>query len=113
MDRAATIAALIAFDRPLPALAAIVDALPAGGAVGAASLAILRRDDIAAIVRRHLAGEIAGDALAAWAEMVECREEIDFEPRHEEVVADALYDLADPDAPLAERVSDILARLTR
>lgn len=113
MDRPAAIAALIAFDRPLPALAAIVDALPPGGAAGAAPLAILRRDDIAAIVRRHLASEIAGDALAVWAEMVECREEIEFEPRHEEVVADALYDLADPDRPLSERVADILARVTR
>lgn len=112
MDRPAAIAALIAFDRPLPALAAILDGLPADPPAGTASLVTLRRQDIASLVRRYLAGEIAAAILTAWAEMVECREEIEFEPRHEEAVADALYDLAYPETPMPELAADLLARLT-
>ncbi|TFI59104.1 hypothetical protein E2493_06150 [Sphingomonas parva] len=108
MDRAAAISALIAFDRPLGELRAVLDGL-SGESAGA--VAVVRRDDIAAVLRRFLAGKIAAGEVEAWACLVECRDDLEFEPRHEEDVADALYDLSDPEGGLDRLAPELLARL--
>ena len=108
MDRRATIAALIAFDRPLAELRSALDALPAESS---GPVAVVRREDIAAVLRRFLAGKVAAGEVEAWACLVECRDDLEFEPRHEEDVADALYDLSDPEGGLDRLAPDVLARL--
>ena len=109
MDTSSLICSLVAFDRPLAQLQAALDASTGD----THELVTLRRHDIAAVLRRYLAGELSEGDLAYWAQLVECREEIEFEPRHEEAVADALLDLAEADAeaPLREIAADLLARL--
>jgi len=74
-------------------------------------VATLTRKDIAAIVRRHMAGLLAATEVAQWANLVECREDIEFEQRHEAAIADALFDLANPDiqGQLVDIGADVLA----
>ncbi|HEY4545287.1 MAG TPA: hypothetical protein VIG90_02510, partial [Pedomonas sp.] len=70
--------------------------------------ATLTRLDISAILDRYVLGELTAADVARWAALVECREDIQFEPRHEEVIADALYDLANQDIlPLSEILEDV------
>ena len=109
MDPRSTLSSLIAFDRPLVALRFAVEELDPQADVVVA----LRRQDIAAVLQRFLAGELEAAEVAAWAELVECREDVEFEARHEEAVADALFDLGNPDAagPLAEIAAEVLERL--
>ena len=110
MDRAAALAALIAFDRPLGALQSVLEALPLETAP--APVATVRRKDIESVLRRFLARELTEADVEIWAELVECRDDLEFEPRHEEAVADALYDLANPESRFDEIANDVLDRLT-
>jgi hypothetical protein len=109
MDRVAALAALIAFDRPLGALQSTLDALPLENAP--APLAVVRRKDIESVIRRFLARALSEADVEIWAELVECRDDVEFEPRHEEAVADALYDLANPESRFEDVANDVLARL--
>ena len=109
MDRAAALAALIAFDRPLGTLQAALDALPPEPAP--VPLAIVGRRDILSVVRRFLARELSEADVEIWAELVECRDDLEFESRHEEAVADALYDLANPESRFEDIANEMLTRL--
>jgi hypothetical protein len=105
MDRSAALAALVAFDRPLADLRAMLDTLdwsaePAG---------TLRCADIAAVLRRFAAAELSARDVEHWANLVESREDLAFEPRREETIADALFDLDNPD--LQGELDDILDEL--
>jgi hypothetical protein len=93
MDRAAILAALIAFDRPLVRLREMLDTLD----WAANPAATLRRADIAAVLRRFAAGSLGAAEVEHWANLVESREDLSFEPRHEEAIADALFDIGNPD----------------
>lgn len=109
MTRASIIASLIHLDRPLPDLRTDL----AGLGWDDNPVVTLTRRNIAAILHRFVAGDLDAETVEAWANLVECREDIVFEPRHEEAVADGLYDLANPDVqgPLTEILPDLLARL--
>ncbi|MDO6415128.1 hypothetical protein Q4F19_12120 [Sphingomonas sp. BIUV-7] len=111
MDRRLIIASLIRFDQPLAELEAAVatldwDAEPVGQ---------LTRKDIADVLRRYQAGLLKAGEIGRWASLVECREDLEFEMRHEAVVADAIFDLANPDVQgtLPDIVEDLLAALQR
>jgi hypothetical protein len=109
MDRADILASLIRFDRPIAELEALVRALD----WDAEPVATIRRRDIVAVIERFLAGEIDAGDVVRWADLLEGREDMNFEPRHEPAVADAIYDLANPDlqGELAEISDDILASI--
>lgn len=106
-DRTALLTALIRCERPLDELREALSALPPD----ATPVVMLTREDIAALLRRFQAGKLSAEAVALWAAMVECREDIEFDPRHEPAIADALYDLANPEEPLDEMADDVLALL--
>ncbi|MDB5686074.1 MAG: hypothetical protein JWR77_663 [Rhizorhabdus sp.] len=109
MSRASIITSLIRLDRPLPELRAALAELD----WDAEPVATLTRSNIAAILHRFVAGDLDSATVEAWANLVECREDVVFEPRNEEAVADALYDLANPDlqGPLEGILPDLLATL--
>jgi hypothetical protein len=107
MDRPALLAALIAFDRPLAELRAGLDALDPP----ARAVATVRREDVVAILRRYLAGQLDAGSVSDWAALVESREDLEFEPRHEEAVSDALADLAYPEGEFSDVAEDLLAYL--
>jgi len=104
MDRSALLAALIRHENPLDKVVMGLAELP----MDATPAATLTRLDISAILDRYVLGELTAADVARWAALVECREDIQFEPRHEEVIADALYDLANQDIlPLSEILEDV------
>lgn len=109
MDRRFILASLIRFDRPIAELEALIGGLDwdDGPAVP------LRRKDIADVIRRFVAGQTDAESVARWANLIESHEDIAFEPRHEPAVADAIFDLANPDlqGPLAEIAPTILASI--
>jgi len=111
MNGRAVLLSLLRFDQPLADIEAAVGDLDGE----ATSVAILTRNDICLVIRRHLAGLLGADEVARWATLIECRDDIEFEPRHEPAVADALFDLANPDlqGPLSDIGSDVLAMLER
>lgn len=104
MDRAALLAALIRHETPLDPVVMGLAALPPDPAPAAT----LTRADISAILDRFVLGELTPADVARWAALVECREDIQFEPRHEEVIADALHDLSNQDIlPLPDILDDV------
>ena len=104
MDRASLLTALIRYETTLDEVVMKLAALP----TDPTPAATLTRLDISAILDRYVLGEFTAADVARWAALVECREDIQFEPRHEEVVADALYDLANQDIlPLSEIIEDV------
>lgn len=104
MDRSALLAALIRHESPLDKVVMGLAELP----TDPTPAATLTRADISAILDRYVLGELTATDVARWAALVECREDIQFEPRHEEVVADALYDLANQDIlPLPDILDDV------
>lgn len=104
MDRSALLAALIRHEQPLDRVVMALADLPPD----TTPAATLTRMDISAILDRYVLGELSAADVSRWAALVECREDIEFEPRHEEVIADALYDLSNPDIlPLADILDDV------
>ncbi|WP_106511288.1 hypothetical protein [Allosphingosinicella deserti] len=109
MDRRATLSSLLALDRPLSELNQALDALDWSDQPAET----LRRTHLAAVLRRYASAELSAEDVAQWASLVESREDLGFEPRHEEAIADALFDLGNPDlqGDLHDIVDDLLDAL--
>jgi hypothetical protein len=107
MDNRSILSSLLRFDQPLAELEAALVSLD-GEAVSAVTLT---RKDIALVVHRYLGGLLHADEVEHWANLIEGRDDIMFEPRHEAAVADAIYDLANPDLQglLSDISADVLA----
>jgi len=111
MDRRATLSALIQLHIPLPDLEVALAAFD----WDAETVVTLRRSDIVAILHRFASGEIDAVTVESWANKIESREDILFEPGHEEIVAAALHDLANPvlQGQLYVIAPEVLAMLNR
>lgn len=69
----------------------------------------LSADDIATVLRRFVTGELNAAQVTDWADLVECREDIDFVQGQEEL-AEVIFQLANPN--LREEISlELIARL--
>jgi len=92
MSRLATLSSLIRFEAPIGDLKAAVASL----SWDADPVVTLTRRDIAYVLERFADGEIAAVAVEEWANLVECREDIQYEPGHEEIISESIHDLANP-----------------
>ncbi|MBO0751273.1 MAG: hypothetical protein J2P53_04135, partial [Bradyrhizobiaceae bacterium] len=86
------LASLIRFDAPL----ADIEAGLATLGWGSKPVVTLTREHIKHILQRFASGEIDAATVEAWANLVEGRDDIQFEHGHEQVVADVVFDLANP-----------------
>jgi hypothetical protein len=93
VSREATLSSLIRFDTSLTDLKTALASLP----WDADPVVILTRRDIAAVLERHARSEFDAAVVEEWANLLECREDVRFEPGHEETVASAIHDLANPE----------------
>lgn len=109
INRRAVLASLIRLDRSLSDLRAALAELP----WDSDAVITMKRDDVAAILRRFESGEIDEHSLEAWADLIEVREDIGFELEHEEAIATAIHKLANPylHGPVTATISEILADL--
>ncbi|HEV2675477.1 MAG TPA: hypothetical protein VGV37_13115 [Aliidongia sp.] len=78
-------------------------------------LATLTRSDLISVLQRFSDGELDCSTVEAWANLIEGREDIQFEPGHEETVANAVHDLANPQlqGQLQAMTPMVLDRLAR
>jgi hypothetical protein len=110
MSRQAILYSLIHLDAPLAGLKAALASI----SWDAEPIVTLARQDIATVLQRFIRGEIDAVAVEEWANLVEGREDIQFEPGSEEVIADAIHDLANPElrGRLATIAPDVLSSLS-
>src|SRR5690242_4180768 len=109
MNRLSILTSLVEFSRPLPELEEALSAL----VWDSDPVVTLRREHVAAVLRRFQTGNIDAPVVEAWANLVECREDIGFEPRHEATVTEAIRDIANPElqGQLQAITPDVLAKL--
>ena len=109
MSREAILSSLISFDAPISKLTTELSALT----WDSEPVVTLARHDIVAVLERFSSGEIDALTVEEWANLVECREDIDFEPGHTDVIQAAIHDLANPllSGELRELAPGILAGL--
>ncbi|MFK0687529.1 hypothetical protein ACFX5Q_04855 [Mesorhizobium sp. IMUNJ 23033] len=92
MNRDSVLSDLITFGKPIDVLVAIV------GDVGWSETpeVVLTTDHILSVLRRFQAGELTAADVEAWADLIECREDIDYQPERDEEILEAIYVLANP-----------------
>ena len=82
------------------------------GAVGWDSdreIVTLTRSDALAILSRFIRGEVKADEVGEWANAIEGREDIGYEPGSEATLSDLVFELANPEISTeltAERAED-------
>ncbi|TJV44018.1 MAG: hypothetical protein E5Y02_08385 [Mesorhizobium sp.] len=106
MDRVSVLSGLIAFTEPVDRMAEAISGL----GWSETGVVILTADQIVTVLQRFRAGEITAADVKGWADLIECREDIDYQSdRHEEILQ-AIYVLANPvlygslDEALADQV---------
>lgn len=92
-SRTELVEALIAFREPLESLWA---ELRQYGWDCEEELAVLNPEDVIAVLSRFISGDISANDVEAWANLLECREDIGFAAGHEEPLGEAVYWLANP-----------------
>jgi hypothetical protein len=110
MSRPAVLSSLIQFDAPVADIKAAI----ASYSWDDDPIVTLVRRDIVSVLERFASGEIDAVAVEEWANLVECREDIAFEPGYEETIMAAIFDLANPklQGRLANLTPDLLSRLS-
>ncbi|MFB9978314.1 hypothetical protein ACFSQQ_17255 [Mesorhizobium kowhaii] len=83
---------LITCGKPIDVLAAIVSDL----GWSETPVVVLTTDHILSVLRRFQAGELTAADVEAWADLIECREDIDYQPERDEEILEAIYVLANP-----------------
>ena len=107
MTREEAVQVLVRFDQPVDVLRASLTAFNWDW-VGP-PLARLTCQAVESALHRYQRGELTGDEVEAWADLLEGRDDIEFEP----MAAQAIFELANPElhGPLPDIVPALLARL--
>ncbi|QOZ37367.1 hypothetical protein [Bradyrhizobium sp. CCBAU 53421] len=105
MNRHAALQSLIRFDAPIPDLEARLRSF----GWDSDEVVTLTRRHIADVLERYGSGRINATAVEAWANLIECREDIRIEPHHDKIVRAAIHDLANPE--LQGKLQDIAPRI--
>jgi hypothetical protein len=111
-EHATILVDLLSLRIPLDEAIAAVRALPWDSAD---ELAVLDRAAARSALHRYRSGELTAENLEAWAEAIEGRDDVGFEPGHEEALSEFVFETANPS--LAEALTDHyaagwIARLT-
>ncbi len=93
MNRQAVLSSLIQFNEPVTRLKVALESFPWDVDH---PIITLTKDNVIAILHRFAAGEFGAGVLEEWANLVEGREDIQFEPDHAEAISDAIFHLANP-----------------
>lgn len=60
------------------------------------SPATIGREHLARVIERYIEGRLTAREIEEWANLVEGREDIDFEAGYERIVGECVYELANP-----------------
>jgi|SRR4051794_35833912 hypothetical protein len=107
MTREEAVQSLVRLDQPLPLLRDSLAAFPWDWE--GEPLATVRGREVAFILRRYVAGDLTGEQVETWANLVEVRDDIEFDAE----AADAIFCLANPviNGPIASSAPRLLERL--
>lgn len=97
---------LIEFRNSLPALVARVRALPWDSDE---ELVVVRAGHLTSIARRYIAGELSAAEVEAWAELIECRDDVGFGSAE---LMEEMHRLANPSlsGPLTREMANAIIR---
>lgn len=110
-NRQTALTDLLTFRAPIERLVDALKQFPWDSETG---LVLLTPEHIQNVVLRYLNGELTGQQLEDWANAIESREDISFASAHENVLADAIFQLANPTltTPITKKsVQDLITRL--
>ena len=93
MNRINLLHSLLHFNQPLNE---ILSRLNAFDWDSDSALVTLEPQHIISILERYLAGELEPSQVENWANAIECREDIDYNPNSQELLPDIIYELANP-----------------
>jgi hypothetical protein len=77
---------------------------------------VLRRAHIVSVLNRYQSGELSDVNIERWANLLEGREDISFEPGHEDWLDEVIFQLANPGMTVAldaELAAKFIAEATR
>lgn len=94
-DRAELLKRLVEFRAPTEPI--IVELSSLGWDWDGEPLVVLAADHFQAVFSRFLGGEIDSGQLATWADNLESREDVGFDPQQEEFLKDLLSRIATPE----------------
>jgi hypothetical protein len=57
---------------------------------------IVQAADISEVLRKFLVGKISAEEIEEWANLIESREDLEFEEKKQEQIASIIYQLANP-----------------
>ena len=92
MNRVSVLSDLITCGKPIDVLAANVSDL----GWSETPVVVLTTDHILSVLRRFQEGELTAADVEAWADLIECREDIDYQPERDEDIVEAIFVLANP-----------------
>ena len=92
VSRASALDDLIAFRKPLNFLAEMVSDL----GWSETPAAVLTADHIVSVLQRFRSGALTASDVEGWADLIECREDIDYQSDRYEEILQAIYVLANP-----------------
>jgi hypothetical protein len=110
LDRAGLLAELLGYERPLPDVLA---ALAAYGWDSDEPLVELKTSHIRHALDRYIRTELSAAQVEEWANAIECREDIAYEPSS--LAGDTIFELANPELALPlspARVEELLLLLS-
>jgi len=109
MSRASVLTSLVHFDVPLADLRAALVTFE----WDSESIVVLKRDHVVAVLDRYQTGEIDALDVEVRANLVEGRDDINFDADHASAIEAAIYDLGNPvlQGPLQSVAPRVLATL--
>lgn len=110
MDRVGLITQLLRFEQPLPH---VLSGLAAYGWDSDGPLAELKSSHIHHALHRYLQAELSAVQVAEWANAIECREDIAYEPSS--LAGETIFELANPELTLPlspERAGELMQLLS-
>ena len=91
MTREEALNSVVRYERPLEMLRNALAPWPWDW--DSAPIAHVSNDAVRNVIRRYLAGDLSAADVEEWANLLEVREDVDFEP----AAASAIFDLANPE----------------
>jgi hypothetical protein len=93
MTRIDFLNSLLKFDQPLSEVTPLLNSFSWDSK---GTLVTLKKDHIINILKRYLSNQLSSSDIEDWANAIEGREDIEYERDFEEIIEEAIYELANP-----------------
>jgi len=108
VDRKALLAALVRYELPVEPVLSQLASVPWDSTE---ELARVGSPDVVAILDRFIDGELSAEQVTEWADLLEVRDDVGMDPRHEGTLREIIFRLANPN--LRDAITPALAASIR